>query len=286
MILIVGATGILGGLIADRLLAQGRPVRALVRRGSDHRHLAEAGADLVLGDLKDRASLDRAVQGVDVVITTANSATRGGEDTIDTVEIEGNRNLIDAAKAAGVSQFIFVSGLGASEDSPSPFLRGKALAERYLRESGVPFTILTANIFMEVWIPAIVATPVRAGQPVTLVGEGRRRHTFVSMRDVAAFAVAAVDNPQAIGQQILIGGPLAISWRDIIDSAGRAIGREIPIRSVAPGDPIPGLPREVSDIAASFETFDSPIEMSETAARFGVLLTTIEEFVDRTFRAV
>jgi uncharacterized protein YbjT (DUF2867 family) len=286
MILIVGATGRLGGLIADRLLAQGRPVRALVRGGSDHRHLAEAGADLVLGDLKDRASLDRAVQGADVVITTANSAMRGGEDTVDTVEIEGNRNLIDAAKAAGVSQFIFVSGLGASEDSPSPFLRGKALAERYLRESGVPFTILTANIFMEVWIPAIVATPVRAGQPVTLVGEGRRRHTFVSMRDVAAFAIAAIGNPQAIGQQILIGGPLAISWRDIIDSAGRAIGREIPIRYVAPGDPIPGLPREVSDIAASFETFDSPIEMSETAARFGVSLTTIEEFVDRTFRAV
>jgi uncharacterized protein YbjT (DUF2867 family) len=286
MILIVGATGRLGGLIADRLLAQGRPVRALVRGGSDHRHLAEAGADLVLGDLKDRASLDRAVQGADVVITTANSAMRGGEDTVDTVEIEGNRNLIDAAKAAGVSQFIFVSGLGASEDSPSPFLRGKALAERYLRESGVPFTILTANIFMEVWIPAIVAMPVRAGQPVTLVGEGRRRHTFVSMRDVAAFAIAAIGNPQAIGQQILIGGPLAISWRDIIDSAGRAIGREIPIRYVAPGDPIPGLPREVSDIAASFETFDSPIEMSETAARFGVSLTTIEEFVDRTFRAV
>jgi uncharacterized protein YbjT (DUF2867 family) len=286
MILIVGATGRLGGLIADRLLAQGRPVRALVRGGSDHRHLAEAGADLVLGDLKDRASLDRAVQGADVVITTANSAMRGGEDTVDTVEIEGNRNLIDAAKAAGVSQFIFVSGLGASEDSPSPFLRGKALAERYLRESGVPFTILTANIFMEVWIPAIIAMPIRAGQPVTLVGEGRRRHTFVSMRDVAAFAIAAIGNPQAIGQQILIGGPLAISWRDIIDSAGRAIGREIPIRYVAPGDPIPGLPREVSDIAASFETFDSPIEMSETAARFGVSLTTIEEFVDRTFRAV
>ena len=102
MILVAGATGELGGAVARLLLAQGKAVRTLARPGSGHEPLRQAGAQVVLGDLKDRASLDAACRGVETVITTANSARRGGEDNPQTVDLEGNRNLIDAAKAAGV----------------------------------------------------------------------------------------------------------------------------------------------------------------------------------------
>src|SRR3954454_15187016 len=120
MILVVGATGMLGGMITRQLLAQGQPVRILVRSRSDYQPLVDAGATPVLGDLKDPASLARACSGVDTIITTANSGFRGGEDTVETVDLQGNRNLIDAARAAGVRQFIFVSTLLADPNSQVP----------------------------------------------------------------------------------------------------------------------------------------------------------------------
>src|SRR5690606_12731281 len=102
MILIAGATGALGGMITRELLARGETVRVLVRPGSSYGELVEAGAQPVMGDLRDPESLRRACAGVRTVITTANSATRSGGDTVDTVDRAGNRNLIDAAADAGV----------------------------------------------------------------------------------------------------------------------------------------------------------------------------------------
>ncbi|MDQ4078158.1 MAG: SDR family oxidoreductase [Chloroflexota bacterium] len=284
MILVVGATGVLGGMITHRLLENGKPVRILVREGSDFQSLVDAGAEPVMGDVKDPASLRRACEGIETVITTANSAARGGEDNVETVEVEGNRNLIDAAKAAGVRHFLFTSALGASLDSPVPFLRGKAMAEEHLKASGMTYTILSPNLFMEVWIGMIVGMPLQMGQPVTLVGEGNRKHTFVSMDDVAAFAVAVVDNPAARNQQIFIGGPEAVSWNDVVERTERVLGRQIPVRHITPGEPLPGLPETVTHLAAAMDTYDSPIGMSETARTYGVQLTSVDTFLQRMFR--
>src|SRR5690349_4380607 len=102
MILVVGATGQLGSLITHRLLTRGQPVRILTRAQSASQPLEQSGAQPILGDLKERASLDAACAGVDVVITTANAVQRGGADTLQAVDVEGNRHLIDAARAAGV----------------------------------------------------------------------------------------------------------------------------------------------------------------------------------------
>jgi uncharacterized protein YbjT (DUF2867 family) len=283
MILVAGATGILGSMITRRLLDQGRQVRILARKHSDYRGLATAGADVAFGDLKERATLDPALRGVEVVVTTANSAMRGGPDNPQSVEVEGNRNLIDAARAAGVRQFIYVSAYGASLDSPSDFVRGKAQTEQYLQESGMPFTILAPNIFMEVWIGMIVGAPLQQGQPVSIVGEGRRKHSFVSMEDVAAFAVAAVDNPAAINRYIPVGGPAAVSWTEVVNTAGRVMGQPIAVQLVPPGEPLPGLPAVVSQLMAGQDTYDSPIEMSELCHRFGVSLTPVDSYVERMF---
>jgi len=137
MILVVGATGQLGGLIARMLLGQGKPVRVLVRDGSSYDELVTAGAQAVTGDLKDPDSLRAACAGVDAVVSTANSTARGGADTVETVDRAGNRNLIDAAAAAGVRHFVFVSAIGARPEHPTPLLRAKGEAERRLRGSGM-----------------------------------------------------------------------------------------------------------------------------------------------------
>ncbi len=286
MVLVVGGTGQLGGLITRRLLERNADVRILVRPHSAHQPLVAAGAQPVFGDLKDRASLAAAVQGVDTLITTANSVGRGGADSVEAVDLAGNRDLIDAARAAGVRLFMFISALGSAPDSPVPFMQAKGRTEAHLRASGMPFTILAPNLYMEVWIGAIVGLPVAEGRPVTLVGEGRRKHSVVSVEDVAAFAVAAVGHPAAQHQYLPVGGPEAVSWREVVATCERVLGRTIPVEAVAPGEPLPGLPPFMSSLMAAMETYDSPLEMAELARTFGVELTTVEAYARRSFAAV
>ncbi len=278
MILVVGSTGSLGGQITRGLLAQGRPVRILVRPGSHYQPLVEAGATPVIGDLKERPSLDLACRRVDTVITTAISLGRSIDDTIESVDRDGNRNLILAAAEAGVRHFVFTSALGASPDNPNPFMAAKAATEGALGLSGMTWTILAPNAFMDVWLGAVVAGPALAGGEVVYVGSGARRHSFVHSRDVAAFALAALDSPSAVNRYLPIGGPAPISIRDAVGIFEGVLGRPIPQRGVAPGDDVPGMPPFMAQMLAMQDGFDSPMEMAETAAEFGVHLTSVGEW--------
>jgi uncharacterized protein YbjT (DUF2867 family) len=285
MILVVGSTGRVGGMITRTLLGRDRQLRILVRPGSDHHAFVAAGAEVAFGDLKDPASLAVACRGVDTIVTTASAGERGGDDTPQTVDLEGNRNLINAARSAGIRQFIFVSALVARPDHPVPVLRAKALTEAALQGSGLTFTIVAANGIADVMFPLVVGYPLSVGKPVTLVGEGRRRHTFIAARDVAAFATAAIDHPSALNKRIAIGGPEALSWRNVVGAHERALGRPIPVQWIAPGELLPDLPHApgltqlVSGLMAALETFDTPLDMSEVSLTFGVTPTTIDELL-------
>ncbi len=281
MILVVGSTGSLGGQITRGLLGQHRPVRILVRQGSGYQPLVDAGAAPVLGDLKDRRSLDLACRGIDTLMTTAISIGRGGADTIETVDLAGNRSLVAAAAEAGVRHFIFTSMLGVAPDSPNPFVAAKAATEAALRSAGMAWTILAPNAFMDIWLAAVVAGPALAGREVVYVGSGARRHSFVHSRDVAAFALAAVDHPAAANRYLPIGGPEALSIRDAVATFERVLGQSIPQRGVAPGAVVPGLPPFMAEMLATQDTFDSPMEMAATAQEFGVRLTSVEEWAPR-----
>ena len=276
MILVVGATGQLGGKIARALLAKGKPVRALVRRGSPQDDLQNAGAELTFGDLRDPASLAAACQGVHTVITTANTARRGGADTVEAVDLKGTRSLIDAAESAGVRHFIYTSVLGAVENHPAPFLAAKGANNSYLRGRGMPWTILAPNAFQEAWPAMIVGRPALRGEPVTIVGEGRMRHTFVAEGDVAAFAVAATGQRAALNREIPIGGPDALSWRDVVAIYERVLGRQLEVRFVPPGTAVPGVPQAVVPFLAGLDTFESVFDAGAVAREFGIELTPLE----------
>jgi uncharacterized protein YbjT (DUF2867 family) len=279
VILVVGATGQLGGMITRMLLDQGRPVRVVVRSGSAGEEMSAAGAEPVIADVKDSGSLKAACSGVDVVVTTANSAQRGGDDTVDSVDRDGNRNLVEAAAASGVRRFVFTSALGADPASPVPFLQAKGQAEERVRDSGMDWTVLEPNMFMDVWIPAVVGGPALSGQLVTLVGAGQRRHSMIAARDVAAFAVAALDHPAANNSTLVLGGPAPISWRDVVAAFGRDLGRDVPVQTVTPGTAIPGFPDVMNMLVAAMDTYDSPIDMAECYATYGVTPTSLDDFV-------
>ncbi len=295
MILIVGATGKLGGMITRQLLAQGQAVRILVRPHSPWTALVElgaatsateliaAGAQPVEGDLKDYASLAAACAGVDTVITTANAAMRGGDDNFESVDLMGTKQLIDAAQAAGVRHFVYTSIFGSAPDHPNPLFAAKGQCEAHLKASGMTYTVLKPGPFMEIWIGSIIGGPLAAGQPVTLVGEGVRKQAFVAMDDVVAYALAAVENPRAYNQEILIAGATPASWGDAVTAVARVIGQPIPVRYVQPGEPIPLVPPGMGLMLAAMEMADSVIDMAETAAAYGIEPTSVDGFARQFF---
>jgi NADH dehydrogenase len=291
MILVVGATGLLGGMITQQLLEKEENVRILVRDNSIATEMARvglgtpaetliaSGAKPILGDLKDRPSLDEACRGVTTVITTANSVLRGGEDTIESVDLKGTQNLIDAAQEAGVQRFIYVSVIGADVDSPNPLGRAKALCEAELQDSGMTYTILQPGMFMEMWVGLVVGAPLQAGQPVTLVEPGDHKHAFVSARDVAAYAVTAVDHGATRKIIIRIGGPEAYSWQDVVHTAGEIMGQPLPVNYVAIGDPVPFLPEAAAPLMYGMETYESYINMHAATMIFNIQPTSLETFM-------
>lgn len=279
MILIVGSTGDLGSQITDRLLAQGEQVRLLTRPGSARRSRVPVAAERATGDLKDPASLRAACAGVDTVVTTANATARSAPDTIESVDLAGNLNLIEAAEAAGVSRFLFVSALGAHPNHPMPLLRAKGITEQRLRDSAMAWTMLQPNVYMDKLIPIVVGQPALSNRPVTLVGSGERRHSFVAMADVAAYAIAALNQPHTHRQTIVLGGPEPLSWYDIVAAFEHELGRSLPVDTVPPGESVPDLPEFITELLTALDGYDSPIDMTEASSTLAVEPTHLTDFV-------
>lgn len=292
MILVVGATGTLGGRITRGLLEQGKDVHILVRDPSPSVELAKigiatsaeslvaAGAQLVNGDLIDRASLTAACAGVDTVITTATAAKRDGN--LDAVDLNGTLNLIDAAGEAGVSHFIYTSAYGSIIGHPNPMLNIRATCEQALIESGLTWTILQLSFLYEVLVGMVLGPPLQTGEPVSLFEDGRHRHSYISEADAAAIAVAVVDNPAAHNRRFEIGGP-SYSWREIVDAAGKAADRDLPIHFFPPGDDLPLMDPSLNGWLSALETYEDFIDMDDQLAQFDVQLTPLPTIMEQIF---
>jgi len=233
MNLIVGATGILGSEICRLLAEKGVPVRALVRSTSNPDKVAQLKAlkaEVVIGDLKDRRSLDAACRGATAVISTASSTlSRQEGDSIDSVDREGQLTLVDAAVAAGVNHFVLISF--PSVDIDFPLQRAKRAVEGRLQQSGMSYTILQPTFFTEVWLsPALGFDPKNAKAQV--YGSGNHKISFISFQDVARFAVAALDPDRAPNKAIKLGGPEALSPLEAVRLAEQILGKRIEVQHV------------------------------------------------------
>lgn len=216
MILVVGSTGFLGNEICRRLTSQGKAVRGLVRATSNPERLAALkawGVQTVQGDLRDPASLAKACQGVETVITTASTTfSMQPGDSIPVTDQQGQLDLVKAASSQGVKNFIFISyskNIDAGT-TPCPLTVAKRTVEQAVINSGMTYTILRPSDFMEVWISPAVGFDYPNAK-ATIYGEGHSRISFISLGDVAQFTVESLEKKAAKNQIIELGGPAALS---------------------------------------------------------------------------
>jgi uncharacterized protein YbjT (DUF2867 family) len=173
------------------------------------------GCGLTEGDFKDKTSLLKACKGCDVVISTVSSTlSRQEGDNIQTVDQEGNLNLIAAAKEAGIKQFIFIS-FRHKNATDNPLTAAKRSAEKAIISSGMTYTILQASNFMEIWLSPALGFNYH-DHTAQIPGDGNQLISYVSYKDVAAFTVASVDSATTKNKTLEIGGPEAISPAQVI----------------------------------------------------------------------
>jgi uncharacterized protein YbjT (DUF2867 family) len=289
MILVIGATGLLGMEICHALILQGRPVRALVRSAASDkaRQLAAEGAELALADLKDPDSLLAACRGALAVISTASSTfSRQPGDSIETVDRLGQINAIDAARSASVGRFVFVS-IARDIKFPSPLSQAKREAEKRLAGSGVPYTILLANWFQEVWLSPALGFDY-ANRRARIYGTGENAVSFISYKDVAQFAARSVDLPAAENRALDICGPDPVSQLDAVHCFERVTGQRFELEFV----PEEALRRQREQAADPLgQTFASLTldyaagniaDPSESLEAIPLRLRTVEDYAEAT----
>ena len=290
MILVAGATGVLGSEIVQRLRARGTPVRALVRATSAPDKIArlrDLGAEIARGDLKERESLDAAVQGVQAVISTVTTIlTSQPGDSFSATDGQGTKNLIDAARAANVEHFVFVS-FDTSKVPDSPLTAAKRDVEEHLQRSGMTFTILQPGLFMESWLgPYLFADPATA--TAKIYGAGDRGIRYVAVADVAEVATRALTVPTARNAKIPFGGPEPLSQREAVRLFEREFGKPFAVTNL----PEEALEAQWRDAQDPFQkTFSALMlgvarglgtDADAPPSDFGVKLTPVREFVHRS----
>ena len=273
MILVTGATGTNGVELINQLAAMGEPCRALVRDPQEAEKLLPADTQISRGDLSDRASLDEAMRDVEKVFLLC---------PVHPKQTEWEANVIDAAKAAGVRRLVKFSVIHASPESSSSLLRWHAATEQRIRASGIPFTFLRPNMFMQELLRQ--ADAIRSqGQFYLPLGEAKVSLTDV--RDNAAVAATALTGSGHEGKTYEITGPRALSFAEVAQILSRAIGKQvryvpITMEQFKQAVASTGAPQWLGDVVGElYATFDP----ANSVVRDGVKQATGRE--PRTFEA-
>jgi len=233
VILVAGGTGRLGTVVVGRLVRRGLEVRVLTRDPERATHLACDQVQVVTGDVRDRDGLGPATAGVDVVVSAVQGFVGPRGISPATIDRDGNANLIDATRAAG-ADFVLMSTVGASPESPMELFRMKYAAEQHAAARGLSTTVVRATAFLELSIELLEKTAARSGRPLVF-GRGDNGINFVSVIDVAALVERAITDPTTRGQILEIGGPDNLTFSELARAVQLAAGRPSSPRHVPPG---------------------------------------------------
>jgi uncharacterized protein YbjT (DUF2867 family) len=290
MYLVTGATGGLGRRIVRLLRTRDLPVRAFVRLTSHFAELENRGAEILIGDLQRSPDVEKACRGVRVIISAhgSNEAQGGATD----LDYRANIDLIEAAKAANVEHFVFISVLGSDRGyEDAPVFKAKAAVEKYLQASGLPYTILRPSGFASNLLP--LAEQFRQTGIYLLIGDPQNRTSIVSTDDLARIAVDAASVHSAQNKIFPVGGPEILKREDIPHIFGRVFNRK-PLILNPPLLAIDGIRgalgvfnRDLSTSLGTLRTllanefFCTAEEVANLELTFGFQLETLEHFLRR-----
>jgi NADH dehydrogenase len=225
-IFISGGTGFVGTNLQAALA--GRPLRLLVRDRTQAPPTDSGDVEVVEGNVTRPDTLRDALDGCEAVINLAAIIEEKGEATFDAVIRQGTVNLVEAAKRAGVKRFVLMSALGARHDPAFPYFEAKWQAEQAVMASGIPWTIFRPSVIFGPGDGFIntLANLVRKAPIIPVVGSGQTKFQPVSVADVAASFVKAIDDPATVGKTFELGGPDILTYEQLLDVIAAKLGKQ------------------------------------------------------------
>ena len=230
MILVTGATGVVGQHLLARLKERGQPLRPLVRDAAAAARLRAPNVEPAIGDVTDPASLRRAMEGVETVIHLVAIIVEKGDRTFQRINAQGTRNIVAAATEAGVTRFLHMSANGARDNPRYPYLQAKWQGQQAVIESGLPYGILRPSLIFGAGDQFFntLATLVRLNPIVPIVGDGKSMFQPIWVEDVCTCFERMLDDDAYLGQGYDVGGPEQLSYEEMVDVIMRVLGRRRP----------------------------------------------------------
>jgi uncharacterized protein YbjT (DUF2867 family) len=291
-VLVTGGTGFVGGHVVQALRADDRPVRALVREPRKGTQIAGLGAELVGGDVTDPQSLRAALVGCDAVVHLV-AIRRGSPAEFERVMSQATRDLVAAAREAGVRRFVLMSAAGTSEQTAAavPYFRAKWQMEQAVRESGLEHVIFRPSFVFgrDGGVLPLFVRQVRYSPVTPVIGSGLNRVQPIWVDDVASFFAAAIDKPEAANRVFELGGPDVVSWNELYARIAKVLGKRrrrlnIPSGLLSAGagltERLPGAPVTRDEIAM-IEIGDNVISNPDAVQTFELPLVPLDEQIRR-----
>jgi len=290
-ILVTGGTGFVGSRIVHALRAEGRDVRALVRRPESGAHLASLGVELVAGDVTDAASLAAAADGCTQVIHLV-GILKGKPGDFERVMTHGTQNVIAAAKGAGIERFVLMSALGTTVTTKDaiPYFGAKFAMEQDTVASGLEYTIFRPSfVFGRGGALATFMKQVRYSPVVSVIGSGQGRVQPIWIDDVAEHFARALDTPAAANKTFEIGGPDIVTWDELYRTIAKVLGKRRALAHIPAGlastgaratQWIPKAPLS-ADQVAMIEAGDNVVTNTDAVHTFQLPLVPLEDQIRR-----
>ena len=221
MILVTGGTGFIGRTLVRHLLSSGQEVRTLLRPSKSSPKLPRGiPVEAAVSSMLDERSLRAALRGVDTVFHLAGNERHSSRARLQEVDIQGTQVLVHAAAQAGVQRILYISHLGADQNSAYPVLKAKGLAEHAIIQSGVPYTIFRSSVVFgpgDQFTTGIARLLRSWPGPFLLPGDGSGLVQPLWVEDLVASMLIALDTPAMINQVISIGGGEAMTFRQVVE---------------------------------------------------------------------
>ncbi|HEU5370936.1 MAG TPA: NAD(P)H-binding protein [Gaiellaceae bacterium] len=290
-VLVTGATGFVGPRIVHALRTERRDVRALVRRPDRGANLASLGVELAVGDVTDAASVSAAAEGCTHVVHLV-AILKGKPHDFERVMTGGTRNVIAAAKNAGIERLVLMSALGTTSTTKDlvPYFGAKFAMEQDTVASGLEYTIFRPSfVFGRGGALATFMKQVRYSPVVTVIGSGRQQIQPIWIDDVAEHFARALDTPAAANKTFEIGGPDIVTWDELYRTIARVLGKRRALAHVPAGlartgaratQWLPGAPLS-ADQVAMIEAGDNIVTNTDAVHTFQLPLVPLEDQIRR-----
>jgi NADH dehydrogenase len=237
LIFIAGASGFVGGHLAEHLIKKGQRTKMLVRTVAAGERFSSRGVEIIPGDITKPETLKDILTHDDIVIHLVGIIEEKGEATFQKVHVEGTGNLVNEARRAGVRHFFYQSALGADINSWSGYLKTKAEAEELVKDSGLPYTIFRPSLIIGPWdgFTKKILDMLRLSPVLPVPGDGRAQFQPLYIKDWLKCMDRVVEDPGAYKAVFDLGGPQHLSYREIVEMISAASGHKRPVFNIPMG---------------------------------------------------